>query len=167
MGSNIQYLPAHGVFISQLIRYATVRLSIKLLEQGYVKERLRSSLRTFYGRYGDLIKQYEAPSPDILEDDHLQWHPPLIRHYTNFWPYYWPGPYYRIWLFYLIARGFHRTFTTRAACQQRTLIPPYTWSLSHFGTCECSNVETNLSWTCLLSGLLSFELPSVLLFLLT
>ena len=32
-------------------------------------------------------------------DDHLHWHPPLIRHYTNFWPYYWSGPCYRIWLF--------------------------------------------------------------------
>ena len=39
--------------------------------------------------------------------------------------------------------------------------------LSHFGTCMCSNVETNLSWTCLVSGLLSFEHPSVLLFCLT
>ena len=38
--------------------------------------------------------------------------------------------------------------------------------LSHFGTCKCSNVETNISWTCLASGLLSFEHPSVLLFLL-
>ena len=38
--------------------------------------------------------------------------------------------------------------------------------LSHFGTCECSNVETNLSLNCLVSGLLSFEHPSVLLFLL-
>ena len=38
--------------------------------------------------------------------------------------------------------------------------------LFHFGTCKCSNVETNISWTCLVSGLLSFEHPSVLLFLL-
>ena len=38
--------------------------------------------------------------------------------------------------------------------------------LSHYGTCKCSNVETNVSWTCLVSGLLSFEHPSVLLFLL-
>ena len=36
--------------------------------------------------------------------------------------------------------------------------------LSHFGTCMCSNVETNLSWTCLVSGPLNFEHPSVLLF---
>ena len=50
-------------------------LSNKLLGQGYVKERLRSSLRKFYGRYGDLIKQYEVPLSrmlhDILDDDHL------------------------------------------------------------------------------------------------
>ena len=37
--------------------------------------------------------------------------------------------------------------------------------LSHFGTCRCSNVETNLFRTCLVSGLLSFEHPSVFQFL--
>ena len=36
--------------------------------------------------------------------------------------------------------------------------------LSHFGTCMRSNVETNLSWTCLVSGPLNFEHPSVLLY---
>ena len=36
--------------------------------------------------------------------------------------------------------------------------------LSHFWTCMCSNVETNLSWTCLVSGLLNFENPSVVRF---
>ena len=72
LSSNIPSSPAYGVFISQLIRYARVcssyecfilraaRLSSKLLRQGYVMERLKSSLRKFYGRYGDLIKQ---PSP--------------------------------------------------------------------------------------------------------
>ena len=164
--------PAYGVFISQLIRYAracssyecfilrAMRLSNKLLGQGYVKERLKSSLRKFYGRYGDLTKQYEVPLSrmlhDILDDDHIQWHPPLKGHYTNFWPLL-------IWTslpnltFYLIVQGFHRTYVTGAACQQRTV-------LSHFGTCMCSNVETTLSWTCLVSGLLNFEHPSVLLF---
>ena len=55
-------------------------LKVRILGQGYVKERLRSSLRKFYGRYGDLNKQYEVPLSrilrDILDDDHLQWHPP-------------------------------------------------------------------------------------------
>ena len=114
LSSNIPSSPAYGVFISQLIRYArafssyecfilrAMRLSNKLLGQGYVKERLKSSLRKFYGRYGDLTKQYEVPLSrmlhDILDDDHIQWHPPLIGHYTNF-DHYWSGPYYRIWLF--------------------------------------------------------------------
>ena len=53
-----------------------MRLSNKLIGQGYVKERLKSSLRKFYGRYGDLTKQYEVPLSrmlhDILNDDLIQ-----------------------------------------------------------------------------------------------
>ena len=108
-----------------------MRLFNKLLGQEYVKERLKSSLRKFYGRYGDLTKQYEVPLSrmlhDILDDDHIQWHPTLIGHYTNFWPLL-------IWTllpnltFYLIVQGFHRTYATGAACHQRTLTPPDTWS---------------------------------------
>ena len=77
-----------------------------------------------------------SPSPecynDILDDDHIQWHPPLIGHYTNFWPLL-------IWTllpnltFYLIVQGFHRTYATGAACQQRTLTPPDTWSCPTLG----------------------------------
>ena len=70
---------------------------------------------------------------DILDDDHLQWHPLLIRHYTNFWLYYWSGPYYQIWLFTLLREVTHRTFATGAACQQRTLTPPDTWSCPTLG----------------------------------
>ena len=113
-----------------------MRLSNKLLGQGYVKERLKSSLRKFYGRYGDLTKQYEVPLSrmlhDILDDDHIQWHPPLIGHYTDFWPLL-------IWTllpnltFYLIVQGFHRTYATGAAFQQRTLTPPDTWSCPTLG----------------------------------
>ena len=107
-----------------------------ILGQGYVKDRLKSSLRKFYGRYGDLTKQYEVPLSrmlhDILDDDHIQWHPPLLGHYTNFWPLL-------IWTllpnltFYLIVQGFHRTYATGAACQQRTLTPPDTWSCPTLG----------------------------------
>ena len=62
LSSNIPFSPAYAVFISQLIRYSkacsscecvilrAVRLSNKLHGQGYVKGRLRSSLRKFYGR---------------------------------------------------------------------------------------------------------------------
>ena len=148
LSSNIPSSPAYGVFISQLIWYAracssyecfilrAMRLSNKLLGQGYVKERLKSSLRKFYVRYRDLTKQYEVPLSgmlhDILVDDHIQWHPPLLGHYTNSWPLL-------IWTlltnltFYLIVQGFHRTYATGAACQQRTLTPPDTWSCPTLG----------------------------------
>ena len=107
LSSNIPTSPAYGVFISQLIRYAracssygcfilrATRLSNKLLEQGYVKERLKSSLRKFYGRYGDLIKQYEVSLSQMLNDilwpDHTQWQHPTdqtlyrTRRFTEFW----------------------------------------------------------------------------------
>ena len=99
LSSNIPSSPVYAVFISQLIRYAracssyecfilrAALLSSKHLRQGYVMERLKSSLRKFYGRYGDLIKYYEVSLSQMLHDilghDHIQWHPQLIRHYTN------------------------------------------------------------------------------------
>ena len=88
LSSNIPSSPAYGGFISQLIRYAracssyecfilrAARLSSKLRGQGYVMERLKSSLRKFYGRYGDLIKHYEVSISQMLHDilghDHIQ-----------------------------------------------------------------------------------------------
>ena len=104
LSSNIPTSPGYGVFISQLLRYVracspygcfilrATRLSNKLLEQGYVKERLKSSLRKFYGRYGDLIKQYEVSLSQMLNDilwpDNIQWQPLLIRFCTelDLWP---------------------------------------------------------------------------------
>ena len=87
LSSNIPSSPAYGVFISQLIRYAracsfsesfilrAARLSSKLLGQGYVMERLKSSLRKFYSRYGDIIKHYEVSLSQMLHDilghDHI------------------------------------------------------------------------------------------------
>ena len=65
--------------------------------------------------------------------------------------------------FYLIARYFHRTFATGATCQTEDTYSSGRLVLSNFMTCICSYVETNLSWTCLLSGRLSSEHPSVLL----
>ena len=47
-----------------------VRLSNKLLGQGYVKKCLKSSLRKFYGEYEDLSNNMRSPSPKC---------------YTTFW----------------------------------------------------------------------------------
>ena len=81
---------SYGCFILR-----ATRLSNKLLEQGYVKERLKLSLRKFYGRYGDLIKQYGVSLSQVLSDilwpDHMHWQPPTdqtlyrTRPFTEFW----------------------------------------------------------------------------------
>ena len=78
LSSNILSPPAYGVFISQLIRYARacssyecfiLRASFsKLLRQGYLAERLKLSFWKFYGRYGDLIQQYEVTLSRMLND---------------------------------------------------------------------------------------------------
>ena len=102
LSSNIPSSPTYGIFISQLIRYTRNcssyecfilrRLSDKLLGQGYFKE-----LGKCYGRYEDLIKQYEVPLSrmlhDILEDSKtLHW-----SDFTQFFlPCYWNRLYYII-----------------------------------------------------------------------
>ena len=91
LSSNISSSPAYGVFIFQPIRYARTcslyecfilkasRLSSKQIKQGYLMERLKSSFMKFYGRYGDLIQQYDGSLShrlnDILVLDKLQWPP--------------------------------------------------------------------------------------------
>ena len=77
---NFHITNAYGVFISQLIRYARAcssyecfilrarRLSSKLLKQGYLVERLKSSFRKFYGRYGDLVEKYGVTLSRMLND---------------------------------------------------------------------------------------------------
>ena len=138
LSSNINYIPsspAYGVFISQLIRYSRAcssyecfmlrarRLSSKLLTQGYLAERLKSSFRKFYDRYGDLIQQYEVSLSRMLNDILIleqQWLPNQSDFPPISWPWYraWPSP---------IMSGFHGAFATGVACQQGTLTLPDTW----------------------------------------
>ena len=135
LSSNIPSSPAYGVFISQLIRYSRAcssyecfilrarRLSSKLLKQGYLAERLKSSFRKFYGRYGDLIQQYEVSLSRMLNDILIldqQWLPNQSDFPPISWPWYraWPSP---------IMSGFHGAFATGVACQQGTLTLPDTW----------------------------------------
>ena len=89
------------MFISQLIRYARAcssyecfilrarRLSSKLLKQGYLAERLKSSFRKFYGRYGNLIQQYEVSLSRMLNDILIldqQWLPNLSTNFMTLIP---------------------------------------------------------------------------------
>ena len=163
LSSNILTSPAYGVFISQLIRYAracssygcfilrATRLSYKLLEQGYVKEHLKSSLRKVYCRYGDLIKQYEVSLTQMLNDilwpDHIQWQPP-------YWSDFVPNS-----TFYRILSGFNRTFATGVTCRQGTL----TLGPLHLGLAYVLLVETNpFPNLSLFYRTMLFEYPSAL-----
>ena len=119
------------------------------------------------GRYGDLTKQYEVPLSrmlhDILEDDHIQWVTPSIDETLH--QFFTFTDLDLITEFdFLQLCGVSIEYLQRVRPANRGRLIPGHLVLSHFGTCMCSNVETNLSWTCLVSGLLSFEHPSVLLF---
>ena len=71
LSSNIPSGPSHGVYISQLIRYARCctyyddvgcrhKLQVdRLLDQGYKVQRLKNSFQTFYGRYPDVVAKYQ------------------------------------------------------------------------------------------------------------
>ena len=141
LSSNIPSSPTYGVFISQPIRYSRAcssyeciilrarRLSSKLLKQGYLAECLKSSLRKFYGRYGDLIQQYEVSLSRMFNDILIldqQWLPNQSDFPPISWPWYraWPSP---------IMSGFHGAFATGVACQQGTLTTPDTWFRPRFG----------------------------------
>ena len=68
--SYIPATPAYGVYISQFIRYSRacgsyqdvlargLLLTRKLLNQGFLLVKLKSSLRKFYGRHHDLVDSY-------------------------------------------------------------------------------------------------------------
>ena len=94
-------------WFSQPIRYARAcssyecfilrarRLSSKLLKQGYLVERLKSSFRKFYGRYGDLIQQYEVSLSRMLNEIltlDQQWLPNQSDFPPISWPWYRLSP---------------------------------------------------------------------------
>ena len=127
------------MFISQLIRYARAcssyecfilrarRLSSKLLKQGYLVERLKSSFRKFYGRYGDLIEQYGVTLSRMLNDIltlDQQWLPyrsDFPRLSTNFMTFIPSLTFTELWVVSMEA------FATGVASQQGTLTLPDTW----------------------------------------
>ena len=86
-----------------------LRLSSKLLKQGYLAERLKSSFRKFYGQYGDLIQQYEVSLSRMLNDILIldqQWLPNQSDFPPISWPWYraWPSPNYE-WFPWSICNG--------------------------------------------------------------
>ena len=154
LSSNIPSSPAYGVFISQPIRYArasspyecfilrAVRLSNKLLGQGYAKDIWSRLEGSFMVGTGILSNNMRFPSPECYT---AFWRIAIHSDTFHWWditPIFDPLLVWTLLLnltFYLIMLGFHRIFATGAVCQQRTLTPPDTWSCP---VCKCSFVRT-------------------------
>ena len=80
LSSNISSSPYYGVYISELIRYASCCLHYgdfgyrhkllvdRLLSQGYEVKRLRNSFKKIYGRYPDLNRKYQRLMKDKIAD---------------------------------------------------------------------------------------------------
>ena len=78
--NNIPAAPAYGVYISQLIRYSRacgsyldfldrgLLLTRKLLNQGFLLVKLKSSLRKFYGRHHDFVDRYAISVSQMTTD---------------------------------------------------------------------------------------------------
>ena len=82
---------------------------------------------------------------DILGNDHIHWHPLLIRHYIKLWPYCRTGSYYQI------SGGFHRTLQRVRLANRGHLLLRAPGPVP-FWTCICSNVVIIFSWTCRVLG---------------
>jgi hypothetical protein len=78
--SNIPAAPVYGVCISQMIRYSRacgfyqdfldrgLLLTRKILNQGLLLVKLKSSLRNFYGRHRDLVDRYGISVSQMTTD---------------------------------------------------------------------------------------------------
>ena len=98
---------------------------------------------------------------DILDDDHIQWHPPLIGHYTNFWPLL-------IWtllpnLTFPYCARFPLNICNGWGMPTEDAYSSGHLVLSHFGL-SCSLTRPIFNELVLFPDFLSFERPSVLLF---
>ena len=96
----------------------------------------------FHGRFQIVSKEvlwsvrgsyqtiWDPPLPNVTR--HSRWWPHTVtpsfeKNITPIFDRHWSEPITKF-DFYLIVQGFHRTYATGAACQQRTLTPPDTWS---------------------------------------
>ena len=122
-----------------------MRLSSKLLKQGYLVERLKSSFRKFYGRYGDLIPQYEVSLSRVLNDILTHDQKGLLNR-SDFlpiswlWCRAWPSPNYE-WFPWSICNG---CGMPKGNAYPSGHLVPYLF----LGTCLCSNCWGQIPRTC-------------------
>ena len=122
---NKRYARACSSYECFILR--VTRLSNKLLEQGYVKVRLKSSLKKFYGWYWDLIKMTICrvnKYNDNRQSDIIL----FLPNSTFNW----------------LMRGFHKTFGV--VCWQGMLNPPDIWSRPNWDFCGSRRVTVARNW---------------------
>ena len=182
LSSNIPSSPVHGVFISQLIRYTracffyecfilrAVRLSCKLLGQGYVRNVWN---RPAGKSMVDIGISYNIMKPSFPNNT---WHSgtcsytltPSIDQTFDLILTLLPSWSLLLFLtlyYYLISGGFHMIgHLKRVRLADRGRLFLQTHRSAPSGACICSNVETILFELVMSSDLLSFEYPSALLF---
>ena len=154
--SNIPSSQAYGIFMFQLILHTRAcslyecfilkarRLSSKLLRQGFLVERFKSSFRKFYGRYGDLIQQYEVSLSRMLNDIltlSQQWLPNRSDFPLSSWPWYraWHSPNYE-WFTWSICNGCG--MPSGNAYPSRHLVPSPVLGLACVGQHPVSSLHT-------------------------
>jgi len=97
--SNIPPAPVYGVYITQLIRYSRacgsfqdflgrwLLLKRRLLNQGFLLVKLKSSLRKFYGGHHDLVDRYRISvsqkNPSVLNTSRSFPHSCLITEFVT------------------------------------------------------------------------------------
>ena len=132
-----------GLLLGWMFYLRARRLSSKLLKQEYLVKRLKSSFRKFYGRYGDLVQQYEVCLSRMLNDI-LTLDQQCLPNQSDFPPISWP--WYRLW-----PSSNYEWFPLSNGCGMPAgnaypsghLVPsPY------FGTCLCSNCWDQIPRTC-------------------
>ena len=130
----------------------TTRLSNKLFEQGYVKERLKSSWRKFYDRYKDLIKQLtNAKWHSVAWPNTMECQPSTDRTLCQSVTFLPNSTFYRI------MRGFHKTSATGVAYFSGHLVP------SHLRLAYVLPVKTNsFPELVIIFRTMLFEYPSAL-----
>ena len=172
MNSNIPISPAYGILSHNSSDTQGLAPLRNIFWEWYnfaISRAMSRNVRNrLYGSsiVGTGIKQYETPIPIVTR--HSGGWPYIVTPFINQTVYQlltllliWT--LLPIWLFYLIVPGFYRTSATGVACQHRTLTPQDTLSCPTLRL-ACVLMLRPISWTCLISGLLSFEHPSVLLF---
>ena len=88
LDGDVPRSPSYGVYISQLIRFASVCsniddfnkrnlfLTTKLLKQGYRYHKIRKAFSKFYHRHSELIVKYNIGWKTLLQQgisEHILW----------------------------------------------------------------------------------------------